>query len=168
MATENQPNIGFIGLGANLGDPVANISSALSHIALIPNLELLACSSFYDSVPMGPSEQPNYINAVCKISTSLDGLYLLHQLQSIEQEHGRVRDGEHWGPRMLDLDLLMLGRQTYNNQELTLPHYGMRHREFVLVPLFELQPDLLMPDNHPIAKWVSECDVSQLRRIALN
>ena len=69
---------------------------------------------------------------------------------------------------MLDLDLLMLGRQTYNNQELTLPHYGMRHREFVLVPMFELQPDLLMPDNHPIAKWVSECDVSQLRRIALN
>jgi len=107
MATENQPNIGFIGLGANLGDPVASISSALSHIALIPNLELLACSSFYDSVPMGPSEQPNYTNAVCKISTSLDGLYLLHQLQSIEHEHGRVRDGEHWGPRMLDLDLLI-------------------------------------------------------------
>ncbi len=168
MATENQPNIGFIGLGANLGDPVASISSALSHISLIPNLELLACSSFYDSVPMGPSEQPNYTNAVCKIRTSLDGLPLLHQLQSIEQKHGRVRDGEHWGPRMLDLDLLILGRQTYNNQELTLPHYGMRHREFVLVPLFELQPDLLMPDNHPIAKWVSECDVSQLRRIALN
>ena len=80
MAAENQPNIGFIGLGANLGDPVASISSALSHIALIPNLELIACSSFYDSVPMGPSEQPNYTNAVCKINSTLDGLSLLHHL----------------------------------------------------------------------------------------
>lgn len=168
MVTENQPNIGFIGLGANLGSPVATISSALSHIALIPEVELLACSSFYDSIPMGPSDQPNYTNAVCKIKTPLDGLSVLHHLQRIENELGRVRNGEHWGPRMLDLDLLMLGRQSYNSKELTLPHYGMRNREFVLVPLFELQPDLLMPDNLPIAKWVSECDVSQLRRITLN
>lgn len=168
MVTENQPNIGFIGLGANLGSPVATISSALSHIALIPEVELLACSSFYDSIPMGPSDQPNYTNAVCKINTPLDGLSVLHHLQRIENELGRVRNGEHWGPRILDLDLLMLGRQSYNSKELTLPHYGMRNREFVLVPLFELQPDLLMPDNLPIAKWVSECDVSQLRRITLN
>lgn len=168
MVTENQPNIGFIGLGANLGSPVATISSALSHIALIPEVELLACSSFYDSIPMGPSDQPNYTNVVCKINTPLDGLSVLHHLQRIENELGRVRNGEHWGPRMLDLDLLMLGRQSYNSKELTLPHYGMRNREFVLVPLFELQPDLLMPDNLPIAKWVSECDVSQLRRITLN
>ena len=161
-------DIGFIGLGANLGDPVATLSSALTQIAELAHVELLACSSFYDSVPMGPSEQPNYTNAVCKISTTLDGLSLLKQLQHIEQTHGRIRSGEHWGPRTLDLDLLILGKQTYHTDELTLPHYGMRSREFVLVPMFELQPELLMPDNTPIAKWVSECDVSQLRRISLN
>lgn len=160
-------DIGFIGLGANLGSPVTTLTSALSHIAALTDVELIASSSFYDSVPMGPSEQPNYINAVCKISTTLDGLSLLKQLQYIEQTHGRIRNGEHWGPRTLDLDLLLLGQQQYHTNELTLPHYGMQGREFVLVPMFELQPDLIMPDNASIAKWVSECDVSQLRRIQM-
>ena len=155
----------YIGLGANLGEPVTSIRSALDQIALIEGVELIRSSSLYDSVPMGPSEQPNYINAVCKIKATLSGLDLLHALQRIENEHGRIRQGEHWGPRTLDLDLLILGTQSYSTTELTLPHYGMRGREFVLVPLFELQPDLLMHDSQPIAKWVAECDVSQLRRI---
>ena len=164
MKYDPSPGI-FIGLGANLGDPVAQLTSALSHLASHPDITLQTRSHFYESIPMGPQNQPNYINAVCKVSTNFEPLALLHELQKIEQAHGRERKDIRWGARTLDLDLLIFGDEFIQTDELTIPHYGMRGREFVLVPLFELQPDLIMPDNQPIAKWVSECDISQLTRI---
>jgi 2-amino-4-hydroxy-6-hydroxymethyldihydropteridine diphosphokinase len=164
MKYDPSPGI-FIGLGANLGDPVSQLTSALSDLASHPDITLQARSHFYESAPMGPQNQPNYINAVCKVSTNFQPLDLLKALQKIEQAHGRERKDERWGARTLDLDLLIYGDEFIQTEELTLPHYGMQGREFVLVPLFELQPDLIMPDNQPIAKWVSECDITQLTRI---
>jgi len=114
---------------------------------------------------MGPSDQPNYTNAVCRLHSRLAPLTLLDRLQQIENEHGRVRTGEHWSARTLDLDMLFFGNQFIQNDRLTVPHYGIREREFVLVPLFELTPTLIMPDNRPISHWVAECDLTQLRRL---
>lgn len=155
----------YIGLGANLGNPIEQLRSALTQIALIPDTELDACSHFYSSAPMGPSDQPNYTNAVCRLNSSLAPIALLDALQKIENEHGRVRTGQHWGARTLDLDVLFFGNQIIQSERLTVPHYGIRGREFVLVPLFELTPTLIMPDNQPISHWVAECDLSQLRRL---
>ncbi|WP_284700429.1 2-amino-4-hydroxy-6-hydroxymethyldihydropteridine diphosphokinase [Opacimonas viscosa] len=155
----------YIGLGANLGNPVEQLRSALTQLAIIPNTELDACSHFYSSAPMGPSDQPNYTNAVCRLHTRLAPLALLDALQHIETEHGRIRTGEHWGARTLDLDILFYGNQSIQSERLIVPHYGIRGREFVLVPLFELSPTLVMPDNQPISHWVAECDLTELRRL---
>jgi 2-amino-4-hydroxy-6-hydroxymethyldihydropteridine diphosphokinase len=155
----------YIGLGANLGNPVDQLRSALTQLALISDTELDVCSHFYSSAPMGPSDQPNYTNAVCRLHSRLAPLTLLDRLQQIENEHGRVRTGEHWSARTLDLDMLFFGNQFIQNDRLTVPHYGIREREFVLVPLFELTPTLIMPDNRPISHWVAECDLTQLRRL---
>lgn len=155
----------FIGLGANLGNPVQQLTDALAAIASHAEIKLLERSHFYSSAPMGPKDQPDYVNAVCKVSTNLQPLALLHQLQAIEQQYGRVRKAERWGARTLDLDLLLYGDAYIKTDELTVPHYGIKGREFVLVPLFEIQPDLIMPDNQSIAHWVRECDLTSLTRL---
>lgn len=155
----------YIGLGANLGNPIEQLRSALTQLALIPHTKLDACSHFYSSAPMGPSDQPNYTNAVCRLHCGLEPLALLDALQDIENKHGRVRTGEHWGARTLDLDILFFGNQNIHSDRLTIPHYGIRGREFVLVPLFELTSGLIMPDNLPISHWVAECDLTHLRRL---
>jgi 2-amino-4-hydroxy-6-hydroxymethyldihydropteridine diphosphokinase len=155
----------FIGLGANLGDPVQQLTDALADIDSHADIKLLERSHFYSSAPMGPQDQPNYINAVCKVSTNLLPIDLLHALQAIELSHGRVRKAERWGARTLDLDLLLYGNEYIKTEELTVPHYGMSGREFVLVPLFEIQPDLIMPNNQPIAHWIRECDLTGLTRL---
>ncbi|MGX9080354.1 2-amino-4-hydroxy-6-hydroxymethyldihydropteridine diphosphokinase, partial [Klebsiella pneumoniae] len=95
-------------------------------------------SQLYGSRPMGPADQPDYVNAVVRLTTRLAPLALLDQLQSIELEQGRVRKEERWGPRSLDLDLLLYGAECIQSERLTVPHYGMKEREFVLLPLAEI------------------------------
>lgn len=114
---------------------------------------------------MGPQDQPDYVNAVCHLTTSLSPLALLDVLQQIELEHGRERKGERWGPRTLDLDMLMYNELRMKNERLTLPHYGMQEREFVLVPLFEIAPDLVMQDGQKLATWVHKCSLNGLQRL---
>ena len=135
----------FIGLGSNMQQPLAQLHNALNHLADLPDSKLLASSSFYASRPMGPQDQPDYVNAVAKLKTALAPLELLRALQTIELTQGRERKGERWGPRTLDLDILLFGQQQIQTAELTVPHYGMKSREFVLYPLFELAPELLLP-----------------------
>lgn len=155
----------YIGLGSNLGDSGALLEAACSEMAELDQTRVLARSSVYGSSPMGPQDQPDYLNAVCLLETSLEPLTLLHQLQRIEKEHGRERKAERWGPRTLDLDILLYGNVEMNTEELTLPHYGMAEREFVMVPLFEIAPSMIMPDGNPIALWVSRCNLDGLRRL---
>ncbi|MDD4862528.1 MAG: 2-amino-4-hydroxy-6-hydroxymethyldihydropteridine diphosphokinase [Alishewanella agri] len=137
----------YIGLGANLVEPVAQLQAAVTALGQLPETELVQVSRFYSSKPMGPQDQPDYVNAVAALDTRLTPLALLHALQQIELAQGRQRKAERWGPRTLDLDILLFGVQQIDHPELTVPHYGMRLREFVLYPLAELAPDLILPDG---------------------
>lgn len=135
----------YIGLGSNLDNPELQLEKALAALRDIPDTSLVKYSSFYRSMPLGPSDQPDFINAVALLESGLAAGQLLSQLQSIENRQGRVRNGQRWGPRILDLDILLYGDQVIDEPELTVPHPGIRYRNFVLMPLLELAPGLEIP-----------------------
>lgn len=152
----------YIGLGSNLSDPVYQVRTALVALAQIPETELIDASSLYRSAPMGPQDQSDYINAVAKLSTSLAPLALLDQLQAIEQVHGRERKDERWGPRTLDLDLLLYGDQMVDVPRLQVPHYGIAERSFVLLPLQELVGDeFAIPKRGKVSDLIAELESPQ-------
>jgi len=128
----------YIGLGSNLGDSRQILSEA---IAKLKTLGMVKVSRLYQSPPMGPQDQPNYLNAVAKLNTDLAPLDLLNHLQRFEQEAGRVRL-RRWGERTLDLDLLIYGNEKIHNERLTVPHIGILQRDFVVIPLLDLDADL--------------------------
>jgi 2-amino-4-hydroxy-6-hydroxymethyldihydropteridine diphosphokinase len=160
----------FIGMGSNiqhpeLGTPLDQLKKAAVTLSEDSSITDVKTSSFYASTPMGPQNQPNYINAAVQVRCSCSADGLLDKLQHIEQQFGRVREKQRWGPRTLDLDILLFDQQIIQTKRLTIPHYGMAEREFVLVPLFELAPDMVMPDGRPIASWVANCSLKGLRRL---
>src|SRR5690606_25641310 len=126
--------------------------------------QLAAVSSFYASDPLGPPEQPRFVNAVAALDTELAPLALLDALQAIEREQGRVRKAERWGPRTLDLDILLFGDLQLASERLTLPHYHMHARAFVLYPLAEIAPDLSLPDGRPLRALLADCPYAGLER----
>ena len=128
----------YIGLGSNLEQPVEQIKRALQYLAEIPQSRMITHSPIYRSSPMGPADQPDYINAVAVLTTTLAPLELLDALQAIEQQHGRIRDEQRWGPRTLDLDILLYGDQQIDNDRLIVPHPGLGERNFVLYPLCDV------------------------------
>jgi len=133
----------YIGLGSNLGDSRQILSEA---IAKLKTLGVVKVSRLYQSPPMGPQDQPNYLNAVAELNTDLMPLDLLDQLQRFEQEAGRVRV-RRWGERTLDLDLLIYGDEKIQNERLTVPHIGILERDFVVIPLLDLDADLHINDQ---------------------
>lgn len=137
----------YIAIGSNLGDPVCQAQQAIDALKTLPHSRFIQSSSLYRSEPMGPQDQPQYINAVALIETELAPLALLDATQSIELNQGRERKDERWGPRTLDLDILLFGDLTIDNERLTVPHYGMKLREFVIYPLLEIAPQLVLPDG---------------------
>ncbi|MCQ9121103.1 2-amino-4-hydroxy-6-hydroxymethyldihydropteridine diphosphokinase [Rodentibacter pneumotropicus] len=141
----------YIALGSNLDTPINQLNSALQAIKNLPQTRFLAVSSFYQSKPLGPQDQPDYVNAVAKIETTLPPLSLLDELQRIENEQGRVRL-RRWGERTLDLDILLYGNEIIQNERLTVPHYDMHNREFVVLPLMEIAPNLTLPDGKDITE----------------
>lgn len=155
----------FIALGANLAEPKTQILNAIQALQQLPECELVAYSPLYSSSPMGPQDQPDYVNAVAQLTTRLAPHALLDELQRIEQEQGRVRKDERWGPRTLDLDLVLYGQQIIQDERLTVPHYGMKQRAFVLVPLSDVAPDLTLPDGQKLAELAATCDRSALFRL---
>ena len=140
----------FIGLGSNLENPAQQIQDAVFAIKSIEKSEIKTLSSLYYSRPMGPKDQPDYMNAVAEITTVLSPLSLLDELQSIENLAGRVRKDNRWGARILDLDILLFDNEIINHERLTVPHYGLELREFVLLPLAEISPELILPNGHSI------------------
>lgn len=156
----------YIGIGSNLGESQQQISVACDAMSALAQTRVLKVSSLYCSKPMGPQNQPDYINAVCLIETALSPHALLAALQQIEQDNGRIRDGERWGARTLDLDILLYGSETIDTDDLIVPHCGMSEREFVLVPLFEVAPMMIMPDGKPISHWVANCSLDGLKRLS--
>lgn len=128
----------YIGLGSNLDDPPAQLQQALHALAALPDSDLLRQSPVYRSRPLGPADQPDYLNAVAAIETRLAPLALLDALQAIEQAQGRRRDGARWGPRSLDLDILLYGTARIDEPRLQVPHPGLGERNFVLYPMADI------------------------------
>jgi 2-amino-4-hydroxy-6-hydroxymethyldihydropteridine diphosphokinase len=156
----------YIGLGSNLATPLAQLRSALATLAALPHSNLIARSSFYASDPLGPADQPRYVNAVAALDTALSPLALLDRLQAIELEQGRTRKAERWGPRTLDLDILLFGNQKVDIARLTVPHYHMHARAFVLYPLAEIAPELHLPDGRILSELLSACPFEGLECLA--
>ena len=138
----------YIGLGSNLADPAEQLRSALKAIAQLPDCQLSGVSSFYISDSLLPG-QPRFTNAVAAVDTCMAPLTLLDALQAIELDQGRERH-ERWGPRTLDLDLLLYGGESIDEPGLEVPHPRLAERAFVLEPLLELDPDLRLPDGRPL------------------
>ena len=151
----------YVGLGSNLENPIQQVQTALLALDNIPKTKLIDQSSLYKTKPMGPKDQPDYINSVAKLSTKLSALILLDQFQRIENSQGRVRKSEQWGPRTLDLDLLLYANQVISTSRLTVPHYAMKERLFVLLPLIEIAPTLKLPDNSLISNLVKNLATNQ-------
>lgn len=135
----------YVGLGSNLDDPAQQVRRALSALAMIPHTRLLRHSRCYRTAPWGITEQPAFVNAVAELATTLVPRALLEALLAIERAHGRRRDGSQWGPRTLDLDLLTYADLQMTEPGLVLPHPHIGARDFVLVPLAELDPSLPIP-----------------------
>ncbi|MGI9948136.1 2-amino-4-hydroxy-6-hydroxymethyldihydropteridine diphosphokinase [Vibrio hyugaensis] len=148
----------YIAVGSNLADPVSQAKLAIEALKTLPKTAFIQASSLYSSTPMGPQNQPDYINAVVAIKTNLTPLELLDCTQAIEQEQGRVRKDERWGPRTLDLDIVLYGNEVIDSERLTVPHYGMREREFVLYPLAEIAPSLQLPDGIEVSSLLEKVD----------
>lgn len=136
----------YIGLGANLDDPRQQVERALSELQALPQSRLAAISRRYRTAPVGPKDQPDFVNAVARVDTLLDPMTLLALLQRIERRHGRIRNGRRWGPRTLDLDVLLFGDQVLDEPRLCIPHPQMHSRAFVLVPLADIaSAELMVP-----------------------
>lgn len=161
----NHSVIAYIGLGSNLAEPIAQLHAARAAIAQLHDVRELAISSLYQSVPMGPQDQPDYVNAVMSVQTSLAPIALLRALQAIETDQGRIRTGERWGARTLDLDVLLYGDHILNLPDLTVPHVGISERAFVLYPLFEIAPQLVIPSKGPLTDLLAYCPYSGLTRL---
>lgn len=142
----------YIGLGSNLENPALQIRNAVKAIKVIESTVMLSISSLYYSRPMGPQDQPDYMNAVAELTTSLSPIALLDALQKIESDAGRIRKDNQWGARILDLDILLFENKVIDSQRLIVPHYGLKEREFVLIPLHEIAPQLHLPDGESIEK----------------
>ena len=135
----------LVGLGSNLDGPAHQIDIALDMLDAIDRTQVVAASSLYRSSPLGGIEQPDFINAAALLMTDLDARALLEQLQAIERARGRERGETHWGPRVLDLDLLAYDGLSIDEPGLTVPHPGIAARNFVLLPLLEIAPDFEIP-----------------------
>ncbi|MGH7426459.1 MAG: 2-amino-4-hydroxy-6-hydroxymethyldihydropteridine diphosphokinase [Candidatus Methylomirabilales bacterium] len=152
----------FLGLGSNLGDRMANLRRALRALSALG--EVVAVSSVYETDPVGGPLQPDFLNAACEVETALPALDLVSSLKSIELDLGR-RPGVRWGPRPIDLDLLLYGPETFEEPELVVPHAELTKRAFVLVPLLEIAPDLELPSGEPLSAFL-EADPLGVRRVA--
>ena len=145
----------YVGLGSNLGDRQSNLKIALSEMRALPMIEVKQVSSLYESAPVGMTEQPDFLNAVAEVQTSLPALELLGVLLHIEKKMGRART-IRWGPRVIDLDLLLYGEQQIALPNLTVPHPRLRERAFVMVPLAELAPELALPGGGKTAAEIAD------------
>ena len=156
----------YIGLGSNLADPQRQLHGALQALAELPHSRLAAVSSLYASDPLGPADQPRYVNAVAALDTLLAPLQLLDALQHIELAQGRERKAERWGPRTLDLDILLFGDRLIDDPRLQVPHYHLQARAFVLYPLAEIAPaQLQLADGRRLTELLAACPFSGLERL---
>lgn len=156
----------FIGVGSNLSYPARQVEAAIDRLADLPKSRFVARSSLYRSAPYGGVEQPDFVNAAVHIRTRLPARRLLELLQHTERAHGREEGGRRWGPRVLDLDLLVFGGEQIAEPGLTVPHPGIAERNFVLLPLTEIAPALDVPGVGPLSSIPINYREPQIERIA--
>jgi len=156
----------WLGLGSNLQHPLQRLWEAIDRLEQLEGIEVENVSSFYLTPPWGDKEQNDFINAVAQVETGLDPISLLHALQEIEGKMGRQRSERRWGPRLIDLDLLLFGDQQYHSDELDLPHPRMVERAFVLVPLCELAATLEIPGHGVVEKLLAQVDSSGIIKLS--
>ena len=154
----------YIGIGSNLSDPVAQVQRTFADLAAIHTVQVVAQSALYRTAPFGPVEQDDFVNAVAGVLTTLSPQQLLDALRQLELARGRVRS-VRWGPRILDLDLLVQGTLTVNTPDLTLPHPGIPERNFVLYPLRDIAPQLHIPGMGQVAALAAKVDASGITRL---
>ena len=156
----------WLGLGSNLERPVAQLNTALTMLNSTQGIELLQTSGFYRTPPWGDAQQDDFINAVVQIETGLGAMPLLHVLQSIENRMGRQRSERRWGPRRIDIDMLLYGDLVFQSEELELPHARMHERAFVLMPLCELDETLVIPGRGTVVELLKNLDCSGISRLS--
>ena len=155
----------YIGIGSNLEDPVAQVKDAIEELGMLPDTILAGRSSLYTNKPMGPQDQPDYINAVVGLDTLLSVDELFAQLMRIEELAGRVRDGKRWGPRILDLDLLLYGKKKVDKAGLKVPHPGLHERDFVIIPLAEVAGNLNIPGHGLLSTLINQVENHSLKKV---
>lgn len=156
----------WLGLGSNRQNPAAKLSEALDRLDSVDGVRLTRTSSFYQTPPWGDEEQDDFINAVASVETSLDPLALLAETQAIETRMGRERNTRRWGPRIIDIDLLLYGDEIHSTDGLEIPHPRMHERAFVLVPLAELDASQEIPGHGRVGDLLRDMDCSDIRRLA--
>lgn len=150
----------YVALGSNLGDLQRTLAHAIDALDELPSTTVASRSRFYRTAPWGLSDQPDFINAAVRLHTALSPHQLLDALLVIEAAAGRVRDGERWGPRTLDLDLLHMDGITLHDRRLTLPHPRIRERAFVLAPLADIAPELVLPGQGGVIELLRQVDAT--------
>jgi len=160
----------YVGVGSNLDEPVARVAQALTALCDLPQSTSFISSGLYRSAPVGPADQPDFVNAVIAFMTRLDARALLGRLQALEKARGRTRTGARWGPRTLDLDLLVLGSMTLDEPDLRIPHPRIHERNFVLLPLAEIAPHMRVPGRGSVLRLLaavadSEPRIERLERL---
>ncbi|MHB1530012.1 MAG: 2-amino-4-hydroxy-6-hydroxymethyldihydropteridine diphosphokinase [Acidiferrobacteraceae bacterium] len=159
-----EPHVAFVGLGSNLGDSMTEIRRACAQLALLPGTALARCSAVYRTAPFDVRPQPDFLNACCRLVTTLTPVLLLEGLMRIERDRGRVRRGKG-EPRTLDLDLLLYDDVTYVTPGLTLPHPRLHERAFVLYPLADLDAGLVIPGRGPLRVLLERCARQRIERL---
>lgn len=154
----------YIGLGSNLDDPEEQLRSAVSFLQQLPDTIIVRVSSFYRTKPVGLEGQPDYINAVALLQTGLSARQLLEHMQAIENSHGRIRN-TRWGPRTLDLDLLLYDSDIIKEDDLTVPHPEMHKRGFVLFPLYEIAPAISIPGQGPVTDLLQSVNAGDVEKL---
>jgi len=151
-------NMVYIAIGSNLNDPIEQVKMAITRLQQLQRIEWQASSSLHRSKPMGPQDQPDFVNAVVAIKTALTPGELLSKLKALEHQQGREVTMQRWGPRVIDLDILLYGKITLVSKELVIPHPGLESRDFVLAPLAEIAPDLVLPSGKRVAEYPTQCE----------
>jgi 2-amino-4-hydroxy-6-hydroxymethyldihydropteridine diphosphokinase len=163
QAPGSRPTQVFLSLGSNLGDRRATLENALNQLTAIAHLRVIRRSSLYETAPVGKTDQPRFLNLVVEVETALPPETLLDLLQELEAAFGRTRI-VRWGPRTLDIDILLYGEATIRTPRLVVPHPEMTRRRFVIEPLLEIAPDLILPDGRPVREVLTTVLDQDVRR----
>ncbi len=158
----------FIALGSNLDDPLAQIDAALRALSALPDTRLVKRSPLYRNQAVGPGRQPDFINAVAELVTALEPYALLDAIQGIEAAQGRNREAERWAPRVIDLDIVLYGQRRIRDDRLTLPHPELHRRRFVLQPLNDIAPDIVIPGCGPLHELLRQAPKHEMTEVALS